>query len=196
MTYLLVTRGEAGVAGLAPHECARVREAEERAGAAVVGVAEVRFLDHRDGVVVGGLDLRRDLAREIRRARPDVVVGVNHRDGWGPGAWNSADHRAVGHAVLDAAGDAGNAWIFLELVAEGLAPWSPRRVAMGQTPQPTHRVDVDATVERAVAALSEHRTYLAALDDRPVDRQARAVIASSTAAADGPARVTFEVFGG
>ena len=58
--YVLVTRGEAGINGLRPEECAPLREEEERAGAAAVGVRDVSFLDHRDGVVEGGPDLRRD----------------------------------------------------------------------------------------------------------------------------------------
>lgn len=195
VSYLLVTRGEAGIAGLDPSESATVREAEERAGAAVVGVSDVRFLDHRDGVVVEGLDLRRDLAREIRRARPDLVVGVNHHDTFSPGAWNSADHRAVGRSLLDAVAAAGNEWIFPELVGAGFAPWSPRYVAMASSPQATHAVDVSASVERAVSSLAEHRAYLAALADEPVVEQARQVIRSTTGGDDGPARVEFELFG-
>ena len=48
--YLLATRGEAGIAGLTPAEAGPLREDEERRSAAVVGVTEVEFLDHRDGV--------------------------------------------------------------------------------------------------------------------------------------------------
>ena len=43
--YLLATRGEAGIAGMSPSEAGPLREAEERASAAVVGVSEVEFLD-------------------------------------------------------------------------------------------------------------------------------------------------------
>src|SRR4051795_9321320 len=60
--YLLATRGEAGMAGVPPAEAGPVREDEERRSAAVVGVTEVEFLDHRDGTLVAGPDLRRDLA--------------------------------------------------------------------------------------------------------------------------------------
>lgn len=194
VVYLLVTRGEAGIAGLPPEECAGVREAEERAAAAVVGVADVRFLGHRDGVVAEGLELRRDLAREIRRVRPDLVVGVNHHDTFGPGAWNSADHRAVGRALLDAVGDAGNEWIFPEL-ADDAPPWSPRRTVMGSSPRATHAVEVGDTVDRAVASLAEHRAYLEALAPRPVLEQAREVITATTGREGGSPRVTFEAFG-
>jgi LmbE family N-acetylglucosaminyl deacetylase len=168
VAYLLVTRGEAGIDGMEPAEAARVRESEERRSAAVVGVHDVRFLDHRDGVVVEGPELRRDLAREIRRGRPDLVVTLNHHETFGRGLWNSADHRAVGRAAIDAVGDAGNRWIFPELAGEGLVPWGGvRRIAVAASPHPTHAVDVGAYRERAVASLAEHRAYLSALGARP-----------------------------
>src|SRR3954467_15112901 len=72
--YLLATRGEAGIAGLPPAEAAPLREEEERRSAAVVGVSEVEFLDHRDGVLEFGPALRRDLAAAIRRHRPELLV--------------------------------------------------------------------------------------------------------------------------
>src|SRR5215213_4276937 len=56
VTYLLATRGEAGIDSMHPAEAAPLREAEERAGAREVGVDVVEFLDHRDGVIEYGLD--------------------------------------------------------------------------------------------------------------------------------------------
>ena len=196
VSYVLATRGEAGIAGTPPGTAGPLREAEERASAAAVGVHDVRFLGHRDGVVTEGLDLRRDLAREIRRARPELVVAMNHHDTFGPGTWNSADHRAVGRATLDAVGDAGNAWVFPELLDEGFEAWpGVRHIAVAASPQPTHAVDVSGWRDAAIASLSEHRAYLAALDPRPVTEQAREVVLMTTGGEDGPPRVAFEVFG-
>src|SRR3712207_3000273 len=79
VTYLLATRGEAGIDGLHPDQAAPLREAEERAGAREVGVDVVEFLDHRDGVVEGGLGLRRDIARAIRRHRPAVILSGDRK---------------------------------------------------------------------------------------------------------------------
>jgi LmbE family N-acetylglucosaminyl deacetylase len=163
--YLLVTRGEAGIDGLEPAECARVREAEERASAAVVGVESVEFLDHPDGMIDGGLPLRRDIAAAIRRHRPELVLTLNHHDTWGGAWWNTPDHRIVGRAVLDAVGDAANRWIFRELAAEqGLAPWSGVKwTAVAGSPYPTHAVPVESGIERAIASLAEHRAYITGL---------------------------------
>ncbi|MBB1254911.1 PIG-L deacetylase family protein [Streptomyces alkaliterrae] len=174
--YLLATRGEAGIDDLEPGQSARVRVAEQQASAAVVGVSEVEFLDHRDGVIEEGIALRRDLAGAIRRHRPELVVMLTHTDTWGPGYWNSADHRAVGRCTLDAAMDAGNRWIFPEQLAEqGLRPWNGVRwVAAAGAPDPTHVQEVtDRDVERAVASLAEHRAYLSALSDEEPAEYAR-----------------------
>src|SRR5215213_2825315 len=104
--YLLATRGEAGMAGVRPEEVGPLREEEERRSAAVVGVTEVEFLDHRDGVLVAGPELRRDLAAAIRRHKPELVVTGYFGATWNPpgvspGYLNSPDHRALGQAVLD-----------------------------------------------------------------------------------------------
>lgn len=162
--YLLVTRGEAGIDSMDPAEVAPLRVEEERRSAYVVGVESVEFLDYPDGMIEYGLPLRRDLARAIRRHRPDILVTINHHLNWSSGALNMADHRWVGLAVLDAARDAGNRWIFPELLAEGLTPWSGvRMVCVNASPQATHAVDVSAFLERGVASLQEHRVYLANL---------------------------------
>ncbi|ACU96069.1 N-acetylglucosaminyl deacetylase, LmbE family [Saccharomonospora viridis] len=170
VTYLLATRGEAGIDGMRPEEAAQVREREQLASAAAVGVERVEFLDHRDGVIEYGLRLRRDIAAAIRRHRPELVVTVNHRDNW-PGGWlNMADHRHTGQAALDAVRDAGNRWVFQELLAEGLEPWQGVRwVAVAASPLSTHAVDITATFERAVESLLCHRAYLEGLGQTEED---------------------------
>lgn len=200
VAYLLVTRGEAGIDTLPPVEAAPVREAEQRDSAARVGVHTVEFCDHRDGVIEPGVALRRDLAAAIRRHRPELVVTLNHHDTWGPGSWNSADHRTVGRAVLDAVADAGNRWIFTDLVDQGLLPWDGVRwVAVAGSPQAAHAVDITATFDRAVASLAAHRAYLAALGDAPAERQAEEFLTRVTRAAGRrfgtDAAVAFELIG-
>ncbi|GHH62607.1 PIG-L deacetylase family protein [Lentzea cavernae] len=165
--YLLLTRGEAGMPN-PPEETARLRVAEQRAACDVVGVEHLTVLEHPDGVLVHGLDLRRDICREIRRFKPDVVIGSGYEieTPWG---FDQADHRAAGLATLDALRDAGNRWIFPEQVDEGLEPHSPRwylRVAMGD--DATHGVDVTGEpLRRGVASLEAHAAYLAALPGHP-----------------------------
>ncbi|MFF5252678.1 PIG-L deacetylase family protein [Streptomyces leeuwenhoekii] len=200
VAYLLATRGEAGIDTLAPAECAVLREREQRASAAVVGVSRVEFLDHKDGVVAYGIALRRDIAAAIRRHRPELVITLNHRDTWGGTAWNTPDHVAVGRATLDAAADAGNRWIFPELAEQGLEPWNGVRwVAVAGSSTPTHAVDATPGLERAVRSLLEHRTYIEALTDEDPESYARAFLTGSARATGerfgGRPAVAFELFG-
>ncbi|MGW7457239.1 PIG-L deacetylase family protein [Streptomyces sp. NPDC054797] len=204
VVYLLATRGEAGIDTIAPADCAPLREAEQRASAAVVGVSRVEFLDHRDGVVEYGLDLRRDIAAAIRRHRPELVITMNHRDTWGGaeggGFWNTPDHKAVGRATLDAAGDAGNRWIFPELLSEqGLEPWNGVRwVAVTGTTTPTHAADAGPGMERAVKSLMEHKAYIEVLTDQDPEQYVRGFLTGhaeqAAARFGGRPAVLFEVF--
>lgn len=171
VSYLLASRGEAGIDGLAPERSAAVREAEQRESAAVVGVTEVEFLGHPDGSIEYGVPLRRDLAAALRRYRPELVVGLNYRDLNASGRWNQPDHRAVGRAVLDAVGDAGNRWIFRDLPGE---PWpGVRYVAFANSPTATHAVDISDALDKGVNSLQAHATYLDSIRDQlPPDLRA------------------------
>ena len=165
ITYLLVTDGEAGIDGMAPDQAGPLRRAEEIASAAEVGVDTVDFLGLPDGLVEDDLHTRRLLAASIRRHRPEVLICPNFRESWGMPSWNHVDHRKVGVALLDAARDAGNRWIFTDLVEdEGLEPWSGVRfVAFSGSPQATHAVDISEHLDRGIASLEQHRVYLDAL---------------------------------
>jgi LmbE family N-acetylglucosaminyl deacetylase len=161
VAYVMVSRGEAGMDTMDPATAAVIREREEIEAAAIVGVQQVEFLDYSDGVIEYGLPLRRDIAAAIRRHRPEIVITLNFHERWRGGDWNSADHRNVGRALLDAAGDAGNRWIFPELCADGLEPWKGvRYAAVGGSPFAGHAVDVSDTLDKGIAALEAHRSYL------------------------------------
>lgn len=168
--YLLLTRGEAGMPS-PPEETARLRLAEQRAACDVVGVKNLTVLEHPDGVLVYGLDLRRDICREIRRFQPDVVVGGGHEVETRIG-FDQSDHRAAGLATLDAVRDAGNRWVFPEQVDdERLAPCSVRWFAipgLAGDLAATHGVDVTGQpLQRGIASLEAHAAYLAALPGHP-----------------------------
>jgi LmbE family N-acetylglucosaminyl deacetylase len=158
VTYLLATRGEAGIAGMSPAEVGPLRMEEERRSAAVVGVSTVEFLDHPDGLVEYGIPLRRDLAAAFRRLQPEVVITMSFDLTWGEeGPVNHADHRAVGLAVLDACRDAANEWVFPEA---GPRSAGLRDAYVASVGNPTHYVDVTASIDAGIASLREHRAYL------------------------------------
>ncbi|MCU0275038.1 MAG: PIG-L family deacetylase [Acidimicrobiales bacterium] len=194
IAYCLVTSGEAGIDSMAPDECARLRQEDERRSAAIVGVQEVEFLAHPDGLVEAGIPLRRDLAAAIRRHRPEVLIGINFREAW-PAGFNHADHRAVGIAMIDAARDAGNRWLFPGV---GGDPWSGVRLALfAASPQAAHAVDVTDTIDAGVASLRAHQTYLDALPDGTAGKDPepflRGMAQGAGAALGVEAAVTFEV---
>jgi LmbE family N-acetylglucosaminyl deacetylase len=170
VAYLLLTRGEAGIDSSPPERTAQLRTEEQIAGSHAVGVTEVEFLDYPDGILEYSLGLRRDIARVIRRCRPDAVV-VGSWDVEFPAGLNQADHRVAGLATLDALRDAGNRWVFPELLGEGLEPHSARWLLVGGDPRPTHGVDITGEpLERGIAALEAHGQYLAAIPGHPAPR--------------------------
>lgn len=196
VAYLMVSKGEAGIDGVAPDECAPVRMAEQRDSAAVVGVTDVEFLDHPDGTIEYGLPLRRDLAAAIRRHRPDLVLAVNHRETYGGTFQNMADHRAAGQATIDAVRDAGNRWVFTDLLAAGLEPWGGARyLAVVASPQPTHAVDVTDTFDLGVESLRRHASYLAGLGDPDPEAFLRQGAEATSQRFGGRLGVSFELLG-
>jgi LmbE family N-acetylglucosaminyl deacetylase len=161
VAYVLASSGEAGIAGQDPSAVGPLREDEERRSAAVVGVSEVMFLGYTDGLIEYGVALRRDLAKAFRQLQPEVVITMSFDLTWGEdGPVNHADHRAVGLAVLDACRDAANEWVFPELA---LPRAQIKDAYVVGTTNPTHFVDVTATIDAGVASLREHRAYIEGL---------------------------------
>jgi LmbE family N-acetylglucosaminyl deacetylase len=111
-TYLVTaTRGERGRFGALgktadPAEVGRVREAELRAAAAVLGIREVSMLGYPDAGVdkVDAATAIRAIVGHIRRIQPHVVVS------FGPeGAYGHPDHIAISQFATAAAVCAGDA---------------------------------------------------------------------------------------
>lgn len=168
--YLLLTRGEAGMDGLHPEETGPLRTHEQLAASAIVGVSHVDFLDHPDGVLTYSLELRRDIASAIRAFRPDAVL-VGSWDVEFAAGLNQADHRVAGLAAVDALRDAGNRWVFTDLLDDGLQPWATRWLLVAGDQHPTHGVDVTGEpLERGIASLEAHGAYLAGIPGHPPPR--------------------------
>jgi LmbE family N-acetylglucosaminyl deacetylase len=114
-TYLVTaTRGERGWFGAAddnpgPAELGRMREAELRAAAVLLGLREVNFLDYVDGDLdqADPSDAIAELVGHLRRVRPQVVVTFSP-----DGAYGHPDHIAISqfaHAAVVCAAHAGAA---------------------------------------------------------------------------------------
>lgn len=200
VTYLIATRGEAGIDGTNPKEARKIRTREQIASCAAVGVKRLEFLDHPDGLINDVLRLRKEITGAIRRFRPDVVITLNHRETWGGRALNMSDHRVLGTAVLDAVRDAANRWIFADLRTADRKPlekWQGVRfTAVANSPTPTHAVDISDSIDAGIASLLCHSTYLAGLGESTPnpDRLLREGAEHTAARFGGRLAVGFEVF--
>ncbi|HET7723415.1 MAG TPA: PIG-L deacetylase family protein [Propionibacteriaceae bacterium] len=193
VSYLLLTAGEAGMQR-PPEEAGPLRANEQRAACDAVGVGGLTILDFPDGALEYSLDLRRAIAREIRRVRPDVVIGGSGEllTRWG---FDHADHRAAGLATIDAVRDADNRWCFRDLLDEGLEPWGATWLFVVGAMSPTHHVAVsEEGRDRAVRSLAAHAAYLADLPWHPKPEDVVDGVLSGGGKESGVARaVTFGV---
>lgn len=161
ITYLLLTRGEAGIDSIEPEETARLRSREQIDSAQVVGVTDVRFLDYSDGMLEYSLDLRQDVSQVIRDVQPEICLTLNHHPYFTDNRLNMADHRVAGNVLLDAVRDASNRWVFRELLHSGYEPWNGvEAVLVANSPHTTHAVDIDNTIKKGVESLKKHKVYL------------------------------------
>ena len=98
VTYGIVTDGDAG--GFDPAipraEIPGIRQREQRAAAAVVGVSDVHFLGYTDGDVHPSQDLRRDISRLIRQVRPQRMLIQSPDRKWEHIPASHPDHMAAG----------------------------------------------------------------------------------------------------
>jgi LmbE family N-acetylglucosaminyl deacetylase len=145
-----------------PLKLATLREAEQRAAAAVVGFAGVSFLHQPDGALDNSLALREMLVREIRTFRPDAVLCVDPETiFYSDGGVNHIDHRTAGIAAVDAVYPAArNPMAFPWLARDGFEPHNVRRLFLFWSNSPTVAVDTSATLDRKIDALRAHTSQL------------------------------------
>jgi LmbE family N-acetylglucosaminyl deacetylase len=168
VTYCIVTDGDAGGFDDTPRDrMGALRQAEQRAAAAEVGVTDVRFLGFSDGRLEPTLDLRRDISRVIRQVRPQRVLTSSPERFWERIAASHPDHMTVGESTLRAVyPDARNPFAFPELLAdEGLEAWTVQEVWLGAGPRTDHAVDVTDVVDRKMAALRCHASQVGHVPD-------------------------------
>jgi LmbE family N-acetylglucosaminyl deacetylase len=161
VAYCIATRGDAGGFDDTPRENMRqLREEEQRAAGAAVGVSDITFLDYPDGRLYVTHELRRDITRQIRRFRPQRVLTLSPERDWTLIARSHPDHRAVGEAAVDAVyPDARNEFAHPELLLEeNLKPWTVPELWLSGGPAEDRYVDVTDTFDRKLAALAAHRS--------------------------------------
>jgi LmbE family N-acetylglucosaminyl deacetylase len=163
--YVLCTNGDKGSSNpdFAPDQLAKIRQEEQQAACAVLGVQEVVYLGYADGLLQNTLELRQDIVRQIRRLRPDAVVCQDPTKRWyGKTYLNHPDHRAAGDATLDAIFPSARDYHFSpEFIQEGLLPHKVRHVYISPGfEEDDVWFDITNTIEQKIMALYEHKTQM------------------------------------
>ena len=173
VVYVLCTDGSKGSEDpdMTSGRLVEIRKQEQLNAGKVLGLKDIVFLGYEDSMLEPTLDLRRDIAREIRRHRPDVLICMNPvRSVVGEGYLGHPDHFASGEAALSAVFPSSRDRLtFPELLREGLEPHKVKEVWMmfhGDTADKF--VDVSAYMDTAVDALKQHQTQVSA-EDAEVD---------------------------
>jgi LmbE family N-acetylglucosaminyl deacetylase len=163
VAYCIVTDGDAGGSDrtISRPEMAALRQKEQRAAAAEVGVTDVTFLGYSDGRLTPSVDLRRDISRQVRIHRPQRLVCQSPDRMWDRIGASHPDHLAAGEAAVCAAyPDARNPFAHPELLEEGLEPFAVSELWMMAAPGANRVVDVTDTFDRKIAALLCHRSQV------------------------------------
>jgi LmbE family N-acetylglucosaminyl deacetylase len=167
--YLIVTRGDKGSDDPATdvEALTRLRETEQRAAAAELGVDGVDFLDEPDGQVEPSLALRERITYAIRAFRPEIVMTHDPTVLFVNNEWvNHPDHRAVGQVTVDAVfPTARDPLNFRQHLEGGLGAWKVAELYLWSTNEANQLVDVGATIERKVAALAHHASQFRHFED-------------------------------
>jgi LmbE family N-acetylglucosaminyl deacetylase len=175
--YVVTTDGGKGTddPAMTPERLAATRASEQRAAADVLGVRDIVHLEYPDGYLTASLELRRDIVRQIRRFRPDLVIAQNpQRRMDGNPFISHPDHLATGEATLAAVYPAARDRLnFPELLDEGLEPWKVAQVLVSGVERPNLWVDVMATYDIGLQALRCHVSQVsdwAAVEERMAER--------------------------
>jgi len=137
---------------------AQIREDEQRAANAVLGIKETIFMRYPDGELEPTVALRKEVTKLIRRYKPDVVVtGDPQGVFYGNGYINHPDHRAAAQLALYATfPSAGSRLLFADLLDEGYEPHNVKRVYIHGSEKPDSWVDISSVIHLKIDALKKH----------------------------------------
>jgi LmbE family N-acetylglucosaminyl deacetylase len=176
--YLICSDGSKGTDDLqlSRERLAAMRQGEQQAAAAVLGVKEVSFLNHEDGELIYQRELMREIERHVRRVRPHVVFTHEPVHILGNKYLNHPDHRTVGTVVLDAVYPIVHSWpSFPEHTEEGLEPHRVGELYLWTSNEPNLSVDITDVVGLKFQALIRHRSQFTHIAERMIPRFCRGV---------------------
>jgi LmbE family N-acetylglucosaminyl deacetylase len=152
---------------------AKIREGEQSAANATLGVKETIYLRYPDGELEPTVALRKELTKIIRAHKPDVVVtGDPQGVFYGNGYINHPDHRAAAQLATYAVfPSAGSRLVFADLLAEGFEPHNVKRLYLHGPEKPDTWVDISETIDLKIAALKQHASQLKDWDPAKMIRE-------------------------
>ena len=164
VVYVLCTDGSKGSSdpNMTSEQLIKLRQEEQVAAGKVLGLKDVAFLGYPDAYLQPSLELRRDISREIRRHKPDILITTYPlRDLDASIRVGHPDHIAAGEAALAAVFPAARDHLtFPELLEEGLQPHKVKEVLIIGHPKPDKWIDVSDYVDTAVDALMQHMSQI------------------------------------
>jgi LmbE family N-acetylglucosaminyl deacetylase len=159
VSYCIITNGDQGgeESGIPLEQMAAVRQQEQRDAGKALGVSQITYLNYRDGWLAPSMELRKEIVKAIRIAKPDRMVVQSPERNYERVFASHPDHLAAGETAVQAVyPDARNPFAFTDLKEAGLEPWRVREVWMTGSPNPNHFVDITETFEKKIAALHAH----------------------------------------
>jgi LmbE family N-acetylglucosaminyl deacetylase len=159
VSYCIITNGDQGgeESGIPQEEMAAVRQLEQRNAGKALGVSDITYLNYRDGWLAPSMELRKDIVKAIRIAKPDRMIVQSPQRNYERVFASHPDHLAAGETAVQAVyPDARNPFAFTDLKEAGIEPWRVREVWMTGSPQPNHFVDITETFPKKIAALHAH----------------------------------------
>jgi LmbE family N-acetylglucosaminyl deacetylase len=165
VAYVFCTNGDQGgeESGFTKEEMPAIRQREQRAAGAAIGVSDITFLNYIDGNLEATLGLRKDIVRQIRISQPDRMVCQSPERNWDRIGASHPDHLAAGEAAIQAVyPDARNPFAFTDLLNdEGLQPWRVKEIWVSSFANPDHFVDITDTFDLKIKALQAHASQTA-----------------------------------
>ena len=165
ITYCMVTNGASGSddPAMTRERLREIRYAEQRAAAKILGVKNCVFLGYEDGYLYPTLEVRRDVARQVRIHRPDVLFAMDPTMRLAEDFYvNHPDHIAAGEVALRAINpDASTRQMFPELWNdEHLEPHKPKALFLETFGGAGTVIDISDVVDLKIKALLAHRSQL------------------------------------
>jgi LmbE family N-acetylglucosaminyl deacetylase len=165
VNYWLLTCGDKGTKdrSLTSEKLCNIRQKEQEAAAAVLGIEQLNFLNYEDGYLVADLNLRKEVTRIIRMEKPNILITCDPTTLYvGDDRLNHPDHRAAGQAVLDAVYPAARDYLYyVELLQdEKLEPHVVREVWVAGAQNPNLVMDVTPYWEIKIQALRQHKSQI------------------------------------